>query len=435
MLKNKMSKTWFLFILFSCAVVQAVSEPNNRTFFCNAAITMQDGNDPVLAFAKTELSRFLCATGQVGMAAPAAKTDWTFRLCTDSTMKPYSFGFKHTMHQGRNVVTIRGYDVSCTLHGVYTLLEQIGYQFEITGPEPPRSIDLKNLMGKECTICPRVLKRGIRQHINFPMDISSYPLEEAKEYIRNLARLRFNYIIYHSYPGQWIAGVPPENKSVDTYAGQFFYGQRHDVPDHTLLKQKIRNKKVFCIPEIEDVYDNPPARGIRTAEWLRALMAESKRVGMTVEFSFEPRRTDANVAPTITQCNEILTTYPQIDVLEITTQETGSWGDNADPNKVRDLITRHFGLKGLEHEAVSKILVKNQPSLENFIGELGHNVTALKEVSKNGLRHRKTRLSMGVYCTIPSYLNAAVVLMRTSLPNDIEWAILPAHSNQRVYKY
>lgn len=53
------------------------------------------------------------------------------------------------------------------------------------------------------TIIPVAKFRGIRQHINFPMDISSYTLKDAKQYIQNLARMRFNFITFHSYPGQW----------------------------------------------------------------------------------------------------------------------------------------------------------------------------------------------------------------------------------------
>jgi len=37
--------------------------------------------------------------------------------------------------------------------------------------------------------------------------ISSYPVEEACEYIRNLARMRMNYITFHSYPGQWYSYI------------------------------------------------------------------------------------------------------------------------------------------------------------------------------------------------------------------------------------
>lgn len=52
-------------------------------------------------------------------------------------------------------------------------------------------------------VVPAVTERGICQHINSAVDVSSYPLAEAREYVRNLARLRFNHITFHSYPGQW----------------------------------------------------------------------------------------------------------------------------------------------------------------------------------------------------------------------------------------
>lgn len=79
-----------------------------------------------------------------------------------------------------------------------TTLAEASYQFEITGPIAPKI--LHPIAKGKRVITPAVKLRGIRQHINFPMDISSYPIEEAKEYIRNLTRLRFNYIVFHSYP-------------------------------------------------------------------------------------------------------------------------------------------------------------------------------------------------------------------------------------------
>lgn len=59
------------------------------------------------------------------------------------------------------------------------------------------------------------------------MDISSYSLKEAKEYIRNLARMRMNAITFHSYNGQW---HPYRKDGQRVPAGHFFYGQRHSLP-------------------------------------------------------------------------------------------------------------------------------------------------------------------------------------------------------------
>jgi hypothetical protein len=81
--------------------------------------------------------------------------------------------------------------------------EAAGARFDITGCDVSGTVRLGRLRGMTRTIHPAVERRGVRLHINFAMDISSYPLEEAKAYIRNLARLRMNTVTFHSYPGQW----------------------------------------------------------------------------------------------------------------------------------------------------------------------------------------------------------------------------------------
>jgi hypothetical protein len=49
-------------------------------------------------------------------------------------------------------------------------------------------VDISKLKNYSEIVTPKVRQRGIRQHINFTMDVSCYPIEDAKEYIRNLAR-------------------------------------------------------------------------------------------------------------------------------------------------------------------------------------------------------------------------------------------------------
>lgn len=76
-------------------------------------------------------------------------------------------------------------------HAAYTLMEDMGFTFDITGiSKTPVNTEIRQLTNKEIT--PKVRWRGIRQHVNFPMDISSYPIEKAKEYLNSLLRLRFN---------------------------------------------------------------------------------------------------------------------------------------------------------------------------------------------------------------------------------------------------
>ena len=151
---------------------------------------------------------------------------------------------------------------------MYAVLEELGIRFDVLGPILPARIDLSSLLGRSLHVRPRVRLRGIRQHLNFPMDISSYPLAEAREYVRNLARLQLNHLTLHSYDGQWFAC---RLAAREIQAGSFFYGQHHPVPDHPVVGAALRNRRVFCIPELEPYHDRAPERSAAARNLARNL--------------------------------------------------------------------------------------------------------------------------------------------------------------------
>ena len=149
------------------------------------------------------------------------------------------------------------------------------------------------------------------------MDISSYSLKEAKEYIRNLARMRMNAITFHSYNGQW---HPYRKDGQRVPAGHFFYGQRHGLPSRPETAAAIQNRRAFCIPEAEAVLDEPDKREQFAVYWLNEVMNTAKEVGMKVTLSMEcqestPLEAEKEVV------TEALRLYPQIDVIELITPE------------------------------------------------------------------------------------------------------------------
>jgi len=227
-----------------------------------AATITGDRTDTTVAYAAEELRAFLDGTIDFGAArgsSAAASMKWTFDLQVDTAMEAGTFSVScNKESDGRLGVKLRGADPACVLHATYTMLERTGICFDVLGPVRPKRLDLDGLVGWEVTVRPAVRKRGIRQHINFPMDISSYPLPEAREYIRNLARLRFNHVTFHSYDGQWVPYKRPDGE--DALAGSFFYGQRHDLPARPHACDVIRNSKTYCIPDIEPYYDLPNER-------------------------------------------------------------------------------------------------------------------------------------------------------------------------------
>jgi hypothetical protein len=342
--------------------------------------------DPVLAYAVRELKWMLEAGTSHRVVVGPAAADWVVRLKTSTRLPPAAFERKVRKTGKACFVDLTGHDASAALHAVYTLLEQAGACFDVTGPLLPAELRLDRLAPGVTRTVPAVIERGIRQHINFPMDISSYPLAEARDYIRNLARLRFNHISFHSYPKQWYTY---RSSTTEYLAGDFFYGQRHDVPAHPVVKAALRNSRVFCIPEIEPLYDQPAERSRAAIEWLRAVMAEAKAVGMKVQFSMEILEDDPEDG--VAACESVLRDYPAIDVLELMTNENGG--------KPAERLTVYLSV-------IERLRARGLPP---------------------GLR-----LAVGIYETFSERLRAGLEFLRKACPPDVSWSLLPAHGSRAV---
>ena len=360
-----------------------MKQPNSPL---NAITSISQG--PVLDFVIRELKWLLetATSGEIvcGPVVPTEPADWTLRLMPAPELPPASFEIRPgpaAENRGR-VVELRGQNAAATLAAAYTFLERAGICFDISGPVFPDTLDLERA-ATPLRVVPAVVERGIRQHINFTMDISSYPLAEAMEYIRNLARLRFNHISFHSYPGQWY-----EYRHVkgETLAGQFFYGERHDVPDHPVVRPALRNQRVFCIPEIEPLFDQPAERSRAAIAWLRAVMAEAHRVGLRVQFSLEVREDDP--AAGVNACESVLRDYPEIDLLELLTPEN-------------------------EHKPVERL----ERYLEVFERLRARGADSLPQ------------LAVGIYETHPNNIRPGLEFLRRACPADIAWTFLPAHGS------
>jgi hypothetical protein len=366
------------------------------------SLTLPD--HPVLQCAADELRRFL-----------GEDADLRIDLRVDPALPPYAFAIACAE---AGSVRLHGHDATATLHAAYTLLEKLGWRFEITGARRAYTVDPASLVGWQEVIQPAVQRRGIRQHINFPMDISSYPLEEAKEYIRNLARLRFNHITFHSYGGQWYEGA-------GELAGNYFYGQRHDLPDYPLLRSVLRNRRTYCIPEHEGLIDDAQANSKAAMAWLAALMDEAKRVGLHIQFSLELREPD--MAESLATIDSTLKTYPRIDTLEIITEETGMWASTVSVDELRTLVQAYF----LElHPDIDVLLADGQRDLAKLIVQIGHGVKVIQALHQSDRIQQS--LALGVYCAVPADHKAVLALLQRYVPEGVEFTLLFDHGNRAV---
>jgi hypothetical protein len=325
-------------------------------------------------------------------------------------------------------IRLSGGDATGVSGAAYTLLERLGFLFEIRGqviPDVPAWDRLAE--GREVTV-PVVRRRGIRQHINFAMDISSYPLEEACEYIRNLARMRFNHITFHSYTGQWFEVALPDRKIL---AGSFFYGQPHPLPEDADVRRRVRNEAVYCIPDIEPCMNEPEERSHRAMAWLRAVLAEAKRSGLYVQFSFEPY-TFNSTPDALIACDAILAAYPDIDRLELITRETGGWGPAASENEIRAVARETFGDSVANSPELAQCMRECRRDLATYLRDLGCVMDTLRALPAHRGDRVTPALSCGIYCAVPALLRLSIPLMRDRVPPGIEFAILASHGSRGV---
>ena len=386
-----------------------------------------NGKSEVCQFAQQEIKKFLSDNYEF----TDGTADWQIVLLGNEKLTGDTFRVEYKSTNNGQQIILSGSNETSMLHAVYTFLEKAGIRFELSGPVFEGNANLDRLKGYSETITPKVKQRGIRQHINFTMDISSYPLEEAKEYVRNLARLRFNFITFHSYPGQWYED-PANNK--DPYAGNFFYGKRHDIPDEKFFHETIRNKKTYCIPEIEPFFDDKPTRSKMAINWLREVITECKRVGLTVRFSFEPRGTSPTIQTTIETVKKILTYYPMIDELEIITSETAHVSKQLGMKEVSDLLIPLYGQEVLNDAVVMKPIGTGSSGVAELFAQIGHNIKALDSINGSLLKPRGINGSLGLYVATPEYLEASYHLLRKFAPNT-SYAVLPGHGSTRVARF
>jgi len=395
--------------------------------------TIQDNG--VLEFARTELVQFLSRRSEVGdFALNVTGSEKRVCLILDVDTKAASASFSVQAEPAEDGVAIylRGHDSTGVLHAVYTFLETLGFRFQITGPVFPDRLQMNTINNISIDVQPAVIERGIRQHINFPMDISGYSLDEAKEYIRNLARLRFNAITFHSYPGQWIE---TSRDGKHELAGSFFYGQRHDIPNVPVLKNHIRNTRTFCIPEMEPDFDDETKRSRLAIGWLADLMAEAKRAGLKVRLSFEPRSRSIETSQTLATVRDILATYPLIDVLEFMTEETGGWGAATSVDELKKEFSAQFGNESLEDPAIAPLLVPDQRDLGILVGQIGHNLRAVRALLADKKTQKLPEIVVGVYAVIPEYLPMVDRLLLRYAPEEVSFALLAGHGAKRVARH
>ncbi len=320
-------------------------------------------------------------------------------------------------------------DVHGLTSGIYDLLEKCGLRFEVTGPVIPEDAGINKLNAGEKITVPDLKLRGIRQHINFPMDISSYTLIEAKKYIRNLARMKFTSIVFHSYGGQWCC-----DSSKGQTAGHYFYGCPHTIPQNALLKEMISNEEVYCIPESEPYFNDNEKNSQVAKFWLSEVIKESVRVGLKVDFSYEAAGFGDSA---LTVAREIMNDYPGISTLELVTMEmVGDEGfekTKATAEDLKDRIIKIFGADAITPEV--QRVINECERYDKTIGAFNYvefNLTKM-DILKNEFPDIKLRL--GIYVPDLTVLKVLYPVLANNVSSEYEISYLPSYGSKGSFDH
>lgn len=385
------------------------------TLLCLCACTGSTlREDPSFAYTEEEAALW---TSELQKITPLQDKALTIKYKCDPSMDElgqfgYRFDKGHTL-------TLTSSDAVGALHALYTFCEQLGITFDITGAVLPASVDWSRVEGTDTIVTPHIRWRGIRQHVNFSMDISAYTIPEVREYLQNMVRMRFNKLTIHSYPYQWYAeDVTGEMH----YAGSFFYGSTHRCDKWDFLKQlcKGTNDSIFCIPGAEAVWNDKAKRSEFAMDWMRQVITTAKEMGLRVQFSCENRH--FNVEQTKKLAYILTDNYP-IDDLEFITEEMGGWNDDM-PYATQQIDTAAATIKALEADPAFQGRVKQLKLgiycvLHHRIGDLFRHARQI--LPEHYIAVLSQYASRGVASAYPKFITNAEDLKWTELYSWVEF--------------
>ncbi len=141
---------------------------------CTHKGQVEYGEGTNLPAVQTVVDEFLSLMTDAKQGSDQARNK--YKLSLDMEITDGSFGYRSK----GDVIEFFAGDAMGLSHAMYTLLEDIGYTFDITGISRPLTCDWTVLKNADKRVIPEVRWRGICQHVNFPMDVSSYSIEDEK---------------------------------------------------------------------------------------------------------------------------------------------------------------------------------------------------------------------------------------------------------------
>jgi hypothetical protein len=201
-------------------------------------------------------------------------------------------------YAGQPAVAITGGSPAAVLWATYAFLEKLGVVFEFSGEILPPKRQALDLSGIGIRQTPSIKERGLRLHLNFPMDQSSYSLPDFFAWVDRIARMKCNYLMLHFYSAHpWFFFQYKDAKTVTGafFVGSYLFNGRYDLPTDMIGRSLIANKAQYFPPELEGT---APGEALyhRTEERIRAVIDHAHRRGIKVAVSFEPLAPPGDIA-------------------------------------------------------------------------------------------------------------------------------------------
>ncbi|MFZ2656113.1 MAG: hypothetical protein WAX69_14375 [Victivallales bacterium] len=238
--------------------------------------------------------RHLTAEPVKPVSAPSADARPVISLSTDSSMHPQEISIKANSGSAE----IKGGSDGALLHAVYTFAEKLGCVFEFSGilfPEKRQILEIPELHIRHI---PGMPNRGIRMHLNFVQDQSFFSEKEFTGFIDNMARQKFNYLVFHMYtPQQWFPFEYRGIKHLDLGLGNL---HRRQLADDMIGRSKVKVKEHWFPREFEQIRDNGELLSAVYGRY-KNMMSRAHARGIRNSVSFEPESMPPAVAAKLSE--------------------------------------------------------------------------------------------------------------------------------------
>jgi hypothetical protein len=256
-------------------------------------------------------------------------------------------------------VIVGGGSPVASLWAAYELGYQLGVRYllrEDIYPSPVETlaVDEINIIQE-----PNLRIRSWRTINDFAIGPESWSLEEQKNMLRQLAKLRFNRVMLQVYP--WQPFVDYEFDGIKKQTAMLWFGDQFDIPRGSPGRNALQGISLFENPEFagKSSYQEMTTAGVQYAS---SIIAEARRLGMTTGISISPLEFPREFEPALggfqqahglnnltvmpgakqrfdneqlasmvaTKIRAYVETYPTVDALYLTLPEFPQWQDHAE---------------------------------------------------------------------------------------------------------